>query len=137
LKPCEKLLYTVDVSILSIKDSEMIRNLNEWVILGITMEGEVFAYPDWTEQLCGMLAEKSDHNRLSYSDYLHPVYIDGLPAVVLEAKLEEVDLESFKTVSKFAMENQLKVRSGRAEASMTAKHPVLGVERRDLSKQGG
>lgn len=115
----------------------MLYKQKEWVLLGITQDGQIFSYPDWTEQLCGMLAEKSDHNRLSYSDYLHPVYIDGLPAVVLEAKLEEVDLESFKIVSKFAMENQLKVRSGRAAASMTATHPVLGVERRDLSKQGG
>jgi hypothetical protein len=29
---------------------------NEWVILGVTVTGEVFDVPDWPERLCGMLA---------------------------------------------------------------------------------
>lgn len=113
----------------------MFHKQEEWVLLGITADGQVFDCEDWTEQLCGMLAEKSGSNRLSYSDYLHPVYIDNLPAVVLEADLEEVDAESFRLVRKFAEDNRLKVRSGRTSVSATAKHPVLGVERRDPTAQ--
>lgn len=117
----------------------MFHKQEEWVLLGITSDGQVFDCEDWTEQLCGMLAEKSGSNRLSYSDYLHPVYIDSLPAVVLEAALEEVDAVSFRIVRKFAVDNRLKVRSGRTaeKLSATAKHPVLGIERRDPSVKHG
>ncbi|ADL55994.1 DUF3579 domain-containing protein [Gallionella capsiferriformans] len=112
----------------------MIRNLNEWVILGITSEGEVFAYPDWAERLCGMLAQQSDSNRISHSDYLHPMNIDGLPAVVMDARLQLADIEAYTAVCQFAKDNNLKVRSGRTpdQLSETAKHPALSADRRDL-----
>lgn len=115
----------------------MFHKQEEWVLLGITSDGQVFDCEDWTEQLCGMLSEKSGSNRLSYSDYLHPVYIDSLPAVVLESELEEVDAESFRIVRKFAVDNRLKVRSGRTAQKILAeaKHPTLGIERRDPTKK--
>ncbi len=111
----------------------MFRKQEEWVILGITLNGEAFTYPDWTERLCGLLAEQLSSHRLSYSDYLHPVHIDGLPAVVLDAKLEQIDAESYRVVRKFAEDNSLKVRTGRTAQQMAAtiKHPKFGTERRD------
>lgn len=115
----------------------MISNLNEWVILGITLEGEVFAYPDWAERLCGMLVQQSGSNRISHSDYLFPTHIDGLPAVVVNAELERVDPESYNTVRQFARENNLKVRSGRTSESDTGKHPALNIDRRDLCARRG
>ncbi len=117
----------------------MYRNQEEWVILGITIEGEVFDYPDWADRLCGMLLQQSDSNRLSYSDYLHPMHIDGLTAVVLDARLEQADADAYRLVRKFAEENRLKIRSGRTavQLSATAKHPVLGIERRDLCAKRG
>ncbi len=113
----------------------MFRNQEEWVILGITLNGEEFTYPDWTERLCGLLAEKLASHRLSYSDYLHPVHIDGLPAVVLDAKLEQLDAVSYRVVRKFAEDNHLKVRTGRTaqQLAATIRHPKLGTERRDLT----
>lgn len=113
----------------------MFRNQEEWVILGVTLDGEAFDYPEWNERLCGMLAEQSGSNRLSYSDYLHPVRIEGLPAVVLSAKLEQADPEAYRLVRKFAEENRLKVRTGRTakQLSETIQHPKLGFERRDLT----
>lgn len=111
----------------------------EWVILGITVEGEVFEYPDWAERLCGMLLQQSDSGRLGYSDYLNPTRIDGLPAVVMDVRLEQADPESYRLVRKFTEENNLKIRSGRTAAQLaaTAKHPVLGIERRDLCAKRG
>ena len=47
----------------------MFRNQEEWVILGITLNGEEFTYPRLDRRLCGLLAEKSASHRLSYSDY--------------------------------------------------------------------
>lgn len=117
----------------------MIRNLKEWVILGITLDGELFSYPGWTERLCGMLAQQSGSNRLSYSDYLRPTHIDGLPAVVLNVELEQVDAEAYKLVRQFALDNNLKVRSGRTpeQLSATGKHPALNIDRRDLCAKRG
>ncbi|MDD2720511.1 MAG: DUF3579 domain-containing protein [Gallionella sp.] len=113
----------------------MFRNQEEWVILGITMDGDIFEYPEWHERLCGMLAQQSGSNRLSYSDYLHPVLIEGLPAVVLYAKLEQEDPEAYRLVRKFADDNRLKVRTGRTSKQLTEtiQHPKLGFERRDLT----
>jgi hypothetical protein len=122
------------------KEAVMFAQLQkEWVILGITLDGEEFTYPDWADRLCGRLAEQSSSHRLSYSDYLHPVHIDDLPAVVLDVALEQVDAESFKFVRQFAQDNHLKVRSGRTSETMStlSAHPVLGVERRDLSLRRG
>lgn len=115
----------------------MISNLSEWVTLGITVEGEVFDYPDWVERLCGMLVAQSGSNRLSHSDYLYPTQIDGLPAVVLNADLEQVDAAAYNLVRQFARENNLKVRSGRASASESGKHPALNIDRRDLCARRG
>ncbi|HCJ50278.1 MAG: hypothetical protein COS43_03240 [Gallionellales bacterium CG03_land_8_20_14_0_80_55_15] len=111
----------------------MFRKQEEWVILGVTVEGEVFDYPGWSDRLCGMLSQQSGSNRLSYSDYLHPVHIDGLPAVVLDVKLEQIDAESYQLVRKFAEDNNLKVRTGRTaqQLAATIKHPKFGTERRD------
>lgn len=115
------------------------RNQKEWVILGITLEGDVFEYPGWTERLCGMLVEQSSNKRLSYSDYLYPAHIDGLPAVILNADLEQVDLESYNLVRQFAADNCLKVRSGRTpeQLAATGKHPALNIDRRDLCEKRG
>ena len=117
----------------------MLQSQEEWVILGITQEGEAFTYPGWTERLCGMVAEQSGSNRLSYSDYLYPRIIDGLPAIVLNVKLYEVDPEAYKLIRKFAHDNRLKVRSGRTleQLSATGRHPALNIDRRDLCTQRG
>ncbi len=117
----------------------MHQNQKEWVILGITLEGDAFEYPDWVERLCGLLAEQSSSHRLSYSDYLHPTYIEGLPAVVLNAALQKEDKEAYRVVRKFALDNNLKVRSGRSgdQSASTSVHPVLNIERRDLCEKRG
>jgi len=76
----------------------------EWVILGRTLDGDVFAIPDWADRLCGMLAAQAKDNRLSYSNYLHPSRIDGLPAVVMRTRLAQDDPQSFDTVKRFVDE---------------------------------
>lgn len=101
----------------------------EWVILGITEGGEIFDVPGWPERLCGMLAEQGQGSRVSYSEYLHPAHIGGLPAVVMLSALEQDDPASFAIVKQFVTENRLKTRSGRSGNS-TGKYPALQQERR-------
>jgi len=112
----------------------MFSQQQEWVILGMTVDGKAFDVPDWTDRLCGMLAEQAGDNRLSYSDYLQPVVINGLPAVVMQTGLERADKQAFDSIKRFVAENQLKTRSGRTRRNgeSTGPHPVLRSERRDL-----
>jgi len=109
----------------------------EWVILGRTLDGDVFAIPDWADRLCGMLAAQAKDNRLSYSDYLHPLRIDGLPAVVMRTSLAKDDPQSFDTVKRFVEENQLQTRPGRTmrNAETTGRYRVLHAERRDMENK--
>lgn len=105
----------------------------EWVILGRTLDGEVFAIPDWADRLCGMLAAQSKDNRLSYSNYLHPARIDGLPAVVMRTSLVQADPQAFETIKRFVEENQLKSRPGRSRRNVeiSGRYRALHAERRD------
>jgi len=97
---------------------------SEWVILGVTVTGEVFDVPDWPERLCGMLATQLQDKRLSYSDYLRPAHINGLTAVVMSRRLEQDSPSSFAIVKQFVAENQLDTRSDRTGESSGA-YPVL------------
>ena len=97
---------------------------NEWVILGVTVTGEVFDVPDWPERLCGMLATQLHDNRLRYSDYLRLAHINGLAAVVMSRRLEQDSPASFAIVEQFVAENRLDTRSDRTGESSGA-YPVL------------
>lgn len=97
---------------------------SEWVILGVTVTGELFDVPDWPERLCGMLASQLHDKRLRYSGYLRPAHINGLAAVVVSRRLEHDDPASFAIVKQFVAENQLDTRSDRTGESSGA-YPVL------------
>lgn len=104
----------------------MFQEQKEWVILGETESGELFDVPNWPELLCGMLADQAKDNRLSYSDYLKPVHINGFPSVVMLNSLANDDPVSYSTVKKFVADNRLKNRPGRAARNTgeyTASHP--------------
>jgi len=105
----------------------------EWVILGETEIGEIFDVPSWPERLCGMLADRGQDNRMSYSNYLRPTHINNLPAVLVESRLAQNDPASFAIVMRFVTENRLKTRVGRTGRT-TGKHPAFNQERRDYIK---
>jgi hypothetical protein len=106
---------------------------SEWVILGVTVTGEVFDVPDWPERLCGMLATQVQGNRLRYSDYLRPAHINGLAAVVMSRRLEQDSPASFAIVKQFVVENRLDTRSDRIGESTSA-YPVLQQKLRAFVK---
>ena len=105
----------------------------EWVILGVTEEGELFEVPDWQERLCGMLSSRLHDKRLHYSDYLRPAHINGLNAVVVSRCLEQDDPASFAIVQQFVAENRLDTRSDRTGDSSGA-YPVLQQKLRAFIK---
>lgn len=116
----------------------VLSNVSEFVIQGITETGELFQQPDWATNLCNMLGTVGSDGRMIYSSYARLVMIGGVPSVVVRVSLQHVDAKAFEMVKQFVAENHLKVRSGRGsrDAEATGPHPVLGVERRDPTRNG-
>lgn len=107
----------------------MLSSLTEFVILGMTTEGEPFNVPGWGDRLCGLIADQGQGNRVVYSNYLHPAVIGGLPAVIMSAGLAKDDPVAYQTIQQFVQENKLKVRSGRI-GSVSGSYPAI-QERRE------
>ncbi len=116
----------------------MLSSISEFVIQGITQNGELFQQADWAVNLCNMLGTAGTDGRMVYSSYARPIIVDGVPSVVVRVSLEKVDPKAFEMVKQFVAEHQLKIRSGRGsrDAEVTGPHPVLGVERRASQPQG-
>lgn len=102
---------------------------SELVILGVTVTGEVFDIPNWPERICGLLSLNMQGKRISYSDYLRPVHINGHPAVILSSSLAQDHPEFFAIVAQFVAENKLKTRTGR-NSFRAETYPALEQERR-------
>ena len=117
----------------------MLSGVAEFVIQGLTVDGRQFRQEgDWAQNLCNMMATTGPDGRVVYSAYLRPVVIDGIPAVVVQALLQEKDARVFEVIRQFVAENRLMVRSGRGsrDTEATGPHPVIGVERRKPGSGG-
>jgi len=110
----------------------MLSGVAEFVIHGITVDGEVFQPQDWAQQLCNKLGTTATDGRPRYSSYVRPVMVDGMVCVVVRVSLETVDEKAFLMIKQFVAENRLQVRAGRGsrDAEVTGKHPVFDPERR-------
>jgi hypothetical protein len=110
----------------------MLPGVAEFVVHGITVDGEVFQPPEWTQQLCDRLGTTGPDGRFLYSSYVHPVVIDGVAAVVVRISLQLVDEKAFELIKLFVAEHRLQVRAGRGsrDAEATGKHPAFVEERR-------
>ena len=116
----------------------MLPGVAEFVVLGITVEGEVFEQPQWAEQLCNMLGTVGPDGRLIYSSHVRPVMVDGVKSVVVRVSLELVDKKAFEMIRQFVAEHRLQVRAGRGsrDAEATGTHPALVQERRSPKNNG-
>jgi hypothetical protein len=90
----------------------MTNGVRQLVILGITEAGARFRPSDWAERLAGVMAQfrppGSVASRLTYSPYVLPVMVDNVRAVVVDARLRELEPLAWKFVVDFARDNQLK-----------------------------
>lgn len=111
----------------------MITQQDEWVILGLTLDGKTFAVPDWAEHLCNSLARTGEDGRKTHSSYIRPVISDGVKCVVVRASLQGADAQAFDMLKRYVAENHLKVRPGRSSrgAEAASSLPIMGKERRD------
>ena len=55
------------------------------IIHGTTSNGKVFRPSDWAERLCGILSSFNKDHRLSYHEWVHPVLLDKIRCVVIDA----------------------------------------------------
>ena len=114
----------------------MLSDAAEFVIQGITVEGDTFQPADWAERLCNSLARAGVDGGKMYSAFVHTVVTEGIKAVVVRVALQKTDPEAFGMIKRYIAENRLMVRSGRGsrDAEATGAHPVFGKERRDPSR---
>ena len=114
----------------------MLHEAAEFVIQGITVDGNVFQPEDWAERLCNSLAKTGSDGRKIHSSYVRPVVSDGIKSVVVRVVLQKANLEAFEMIKRYIAENRLTVRSGRGsrDAEASGPLPVVGKERRDPSR---
>ncbi|HEX9397689.1 MAG TPA: DUF3579 domain-containing protein [Burkholderiales bacterium] len=99
----------------------------EFVIRGVTQDGQPFRPSDWAERLCGVLAAFGGDHRMQYSPFVHPVSANGVRCVVVDVRLEELEPMAYRFLLNFAKDNELQVRDGRiAERSKLAELQRVG-----------
>ena len=85
----------------------------ELIIKGVTSSGATFRPSDWAERLCGVRAAyQPDHVArrgpvLGYSPYAQPTVIGGVTAVVVDARLHDLEPRAWDFVTGFARDNDL------------------------------
>ena len=86
----------------------------EFVITGITLDGEPFRPSDWAERLCGAMSSfRPDAMRsgigafIGYSPYCVPRTINGVRCVIVSEQLREVEPMAWDFVMNFARDNDL------------------------------
>jgi len=111
---------------------EDLSGIAEFLILGVTTDGEVFQPTSWAAGLCNMLATVGSDGRSNSSLYARPIMVEGVAAIVVRSSLKKVDPAAFETITHFVADNHLKIRAGRGsmDAEGTGPHPVYGAERR-------
>src|SRR5512140_3294260 len=87
----------------------------EFVIQGVTLDGQPFRPSDWAERLCGVMAAFGGDHRMQYSPYVHPVTSAGVRCVVVDKRLEGIEPMAYRFLVSFAKDNELRVRDGRVE----------------------
>ncbi len=81
------------------------------IIHGKTLEGQRFRPSDWAERLAGVLSQfrpaGSIANPLSYSPYAMPRTLNGLPCVMIDHRLRQLEPLAWKFACDFADSNRL------------------------------
>ncbi|MFA7623390.1 MAG: DUF3579 domain-containing protein [Pusillimonas sp.] len=91
-----------------------VRIVQQLIIFGVTETGQRFRPSDWAERLAGVMSQfrppGTRKDRLSYSPYVYPTYIDGVRCVVVDHRLRALEPLAWAFVVDFAKSNQLKTQ---------------------------
>ena len=83
-----------------------------FIIRGITTKGSRFRPSDWSDRLAGAFAIIDPNNRTKYSPYVQPTKLDGVPCVVVDKKLRDLDPNAYRFLQTFARSNELQTENG-------------------------
>ncbi|ULJ62683.1 GNAT family N-acetyltransferase [Wielerella bovis] len=90
---------------------------NEIIIHGTTSSGKVFRPSDWAERLCGILSSFNKDNRLAYHEWVHPILLNKVRCVAIDAQLQEINPAMFRFLMDFAADNDLRIMTAEEVAS--------------------
>lgn len=79
------------------------------LIRGMTTQGKKFRPSDWAERLASVLASYGADHREAYSPLVRPVCVEGLPCVLLNKGLADLDPLAYNFILDFARDNELSV----------------------------
>lgn len=85
----------------------------EFVIQGVTQDGNTFRPSDWAERLAGCMSSFGGDGRLGYSPYCYPINSGGTRCVVVDIRIKEIEPMAYSFLVNFAKDNGLKTREGR------------------------
>ena len=87
----------------------MINTFEELLILGITPENRPFRPSDWTERICGVIANYDSKGRWAYSELAQPVMHEGRVGVKIKTALAEMNPNAYQFIIGFAQNNHLRI----------------------------
>ena len=88
----------------------MNRNVQSFIIVGITHAGKRFRPSDWAERLCGIMSAFGSDQRMTYSPYVRPgANARGDKTVSVDARLYDIEPLAYKFLQNFAADNDLQL----------------------------
>jgi hypothetical protein len=113
-------------------ETRMLPGVGEFVVHGITVDGEVFQQSGWVGKLCNLPGTPGTDGLPRCASYVRPVVVNGVVSVLVRESLETVDPKAFAAIKQFVAEHRLQVRAGRGsrDAEVTGAYPVYDPERR-------
>jgi hypothetical protein len=91
----------------------MLTETDEYVILGRTAEGALFTPADWAERLCRAVSHHARHPDV-VEPLVRAIRLKGVKGLVVDGRLAETDRRADRFLRRFASDNALVVRPGRA-----------------------
>jgi hypothetical protein len=82
-----------------------------FIIVGVTLDGQRFRPSDWAERLCGVMSVFGAERRMAYSPYVQPGEYEGHKCVFVDAALKTSEPMAYTFMTNFAKDNRLKVVS--------------------------
>ncbi len=82
-----------------------------FIIRGLTTDGGRFRPSDWADRLAGAFAVIDPNNRTNYSPYVQPTTLNGVPSVIVDKRLRDVDANAYRFLQVFARSNELQTEN--------------------------
>jgi Protein of unknown function (DUF3579) len=83
--------------------------VENFIIVGVTLAGIAFRPSDWAERLCGVMSAFGSERRMTYSPFAQPGTHGPYKCVFVDARIRDIEPMAYTFLVNFAKDNQLKV----------------------------